>query len=230
MKHIALSLIFFATLSEAQVYNCNGVMTNTPCEDGILIATPKPPPTEEDIQKVERAKKETLLLELNNQRGRAIRDHKIDFSIGDTESVCQTSTYEECANSVRARQKELDERVLLKLKIENETKLANPTPTPELTAQDQKVIIIDNRDTFIKLPRLRPGSSHWYAWCRALDPISAKRQGCYDYQRPFYPPTHSSKPPYKPSHPQRPERPPHFPPKKIAKDKTIPPNLPDKIK
>ncbi len=118
-KASALILIYLSIISAttvlAEIHQCNGILTNKPCEgesQNKMEEKVSPPRSPEDISM---EKRKLLIHDLDMKRIGARNQFGLEIGITSERSICMSkeTTEEECAAAVSAKEKEIEERSLI---------------------------------------------------------------------------------------------------------------------
>lgn len=102
--------------AEAEIYKCNGVLTNKPCNDGVKVMDEKPytPPTKEELEK---QRKSLWLINLETSRNQAANDYGISIDTSLVRDICEAKSLEECQKAIQEKEKEIHDRTIAALSI-----------------------------------------------------------------------------------------------------------------
>jgi hypothetical protein len=132
-------------LALADIYDCNGVLTNKPCDAGKLMVTEKPYQTP-DPQMLEERKRQVWLQNLETARLKAKSDFDLSINIDLVRDVCKTEPIAVCRDAIEKKEREINELLLNKLSIEEKKKLEEDRPKTVDNSNKTAVTIIDDRD------------------------------------------------------------------------------------
>jgi len=126
-------IIFIISNTSAQLYDCGGVIKNTPCQGGKFIMEESPyiaPPPEAK----EKHEKESLIQRLESLTHRAKQQWQIDYLIEPITAQCQNVSLSECAQLVDNAQRDINSHISAKEKSANKNMVDNGSRTTSQTA------------------------------------------------------------------------------------------------
>ncbi len=159
LKYIIFILISFNAFAQNSFQNCNGIMTNKPCDEigkKTTVATKKT-----KLNYVDNSKKESLLHDLRMLNIKAKRNHDINYNIELIEQECKNDSLTDCDKKVKSANKELKEIIsqerITELKEEELSKKSEKEDSNKTTVviQNNNVIIpsrLSPRNRLIKKP------------------------------------------------------------------------------
>ena len=109
---LAFNLV--GTVVWAELYECNGVWTNRPCEGQSSNSMKESAAKQIDVAEREAKEKRFWVNDLELKRLRARKEHGLEMNVGDVMELCQDSstTLQVCRNAVAARENEIGKSIL----------------------------------------------------------------------------------------------------------------------
>ena len=149
----SLLTLIVPALAHAQIYNCNGVVTNKPCENGVPVMEEKAY-QDPDPKVVAEARRSLWLENLDLARGRVSREFGVSIDITSTRDQCMTSSLDECRRVINEKEKDINQLIIVaKNKTESNK---SSTSTDKNSANQTVVTIINDRNDDLILGRRRP--------------------------------------------------------------------------
>ncbi len=108
-----ICLLLVPHIARADIYECNGTWSNTPCQNPGKVIVEKPSDPRQDEKASTLSRKKSLFHDLNMKHIKAERDHGIIFDISATEAACNKEdvSIEECQTLVQQAHEALDARM-----------------------------------------------------------------------------------------------------------------------
>ena len=142
---LPLLLPFFPALLSSQIYDCNGTITNRPCEGGKIVLEEKQftPPSPESVEK---DTKQRWIHNLLMAQSRLKADHGIEVNVGMAEDICRNSSLEKCQEVVSEKEREINQ--LMASAVAAKSEGAPVKQEPSAGNQAVSVTVIEG-DTYI---------------------------------------------------------------------------------
>lgn len=167
MKHsklyVCLVLLLTPSIGSAQLYECAGLWSNKPCEDGAEPALKETEARERSPEQINQGVKDSLVHDLTMRNIRAKREFDVDVNIDAAVEECKkTST---SLSACREAVDELDDKMVSRIETIEARRAEQQAnrlreESNQIQQQSQQVTIIDNRSSWWRYPRRRHGESH----------------------------------------------------------------------
>lgn len=111
-----ISIFIFAGSGAAEIYECDGVWTDIPCDGtvGKVIKEAKGPASGETLKKESDGRTRKWLHDLDMKAFRARREHEVDVSTATAHAVCtdlQSSEFKKCRDAIDKTEAEINKLV-----------------------------------------------------------------------------------------------------------------------
>jgi len=160
------SVLFISPLAVAQLMECDGVWTNTPCEGNISGEMQEREYTPPDPEIEQRNRKGLILHDLRMKQLESEREYGVDISIQSAEQLCgdDSSSVAQCREAVESLMEKIDNRVIAARELKSRE---GESGEREVRSDDATYITViqpprgirQRRDRLHRLPRDRERST-----------------------------------------------------------------------
>jgi hypothetical protein len=142
---VVIALGVLPAICSAQILNCDGVITNKPCQGGQAVFEEKPYQAPSP-QELEQQKRESWVRDLETARLKVKREHGLDVDVTLTIDLCRTGSLEDCRKAIQQKEHEINQ--LLIAKISTEQKKSEQQTEGQEPQNVAITIIQDNSDYY----------------------------------------------------------------------------------